>query len=95
MSLQTVQTARLARRGRIAVLAVAITATVGAATIVTVGGEPSQSATNRSFDIEANKAASMGTLGRHMMDRDRLRPARVDAAMHAATMRAIGAASAR
>jgi hypothetical protein len=57
--------------------------------------DSSQSAANRSFDIEANKAASMGAFGRHMMDRGLLSPARVDAAMHAATVRAIGAAPAK
>jgi hypothetical protein len=102
---QTVHAPRLPRLGRVAALAVAITATAGVATIVTAGGESapqvrtiaesSQSAANRSSDIEANKAASMRALGRHMMAQGQRSPARVDAAAHAATVRAIGAALAK
>ena len=57
---------------------------------------PSQHAATRYFDIEANKAASMRALSRHMRVHDSLpSPARVDAAAHAATIRAIGAALAK
>ena len=101
----TVRAPRLPRLGRVAALAVAISATAGAATVVTADGqsarqvrtiaEPSLPAA-RYFDIEANKAASMRALSRHMRVHDSLpSPARVDAAAHAATMRAIGAALAK
>jgi hypothetical protein len=54
--------------------------------------EPSRP-TTRYFDIEANKAASTRALSRHIMVHDRPpSPARVDAAAHTATIRAIGAA---
>lgn len=105
MPVQTVHAPRLPRLGRVAALAVAITATAGVATVVTAGGESapqvrtiaesSQSAANRSSDIEANKAASMRALGRHMMARGQHSPARVAAAAHAATVRGIGAALAK
>jgi hypothetical protein len=101
--LHTVHAPRFPRLGRVAVLAVAISMSTGAATVVTADArpllevrtiaEPSQPTANRYFDIEANKAAGMRALSRHMRTRHSLpSPARVDAAAHAATIRAIGAA---
>jgi hypothetical protein len=73
----TVLAPRRPRLGLIAALAVTC-ATAGAATIViaddqpapqihTIAG-PSQPVTSRYFDIEANKAASMRALGRHIAE---------------------------
>jgi hypothetical protein len=102
--LHTVHAPRFPRLGRVAVLAVAISMTTGAtadarpadvrpAPQLRTIAEPSQPTANRYFDIEANKAAGMRALSRHMRTRHSLpSPARVDAAAHAATIRAIGAA---
>jgi hypothetical protein len=96
---------RRLRLGRAAAIAAACIA-AGAATVVIADDQPapqrhaiaapSQPTATRYFDIEANKAASMRALSRHMMMHHGLpSPARVDAAAHAATMRAIGAALAK
>ena len=98
----TVRTPRLSRFGRVAALAVATCATAGAITTVIADdppaaqvraiAAPSQPAA-RYFDIEANKVAGVRALGRHMRVLHSPPSAvRVDAAAHAATMRAIGAA---
>ena len=74
----TVLAPRLPRLARAAAIAAACIA-AGAATVVITDdqpapqihtiAEPSQPATTRYFDIEANKAASMRALGRHIAKR--------------------------
>lgn len=71
----TVLAPRRPRLGRVAALAIATCATAGAVTIVIADdqpapqvrsiAEPSNPATTRYFDVEANKAARMRALGRH------------------------------
>jgi hypothetical protein len=73
----TVFAPRRPRLGRVAAIATACMA-AGAATVVIAGdqpatqvgsiAEPSRPATTRYFDIEANKAASMRALGRHIAE---------------------------
>ena len=73
----TVLTPRLPRLTRVAAIAAACVAG-GAATVVIADdqsapavrtiAEPSQPAVTRYFDIEANKAASMRALGRHIAE---------------------------
>jgi hypothetical protein len=101
----TVRAPRRPRLGRVVALAVATCATAGAVTTVIADDQPTAQAraiakpsqpAARYFDIEANKAASMRALSRQMRVHHILpSAARVDAAAHAATMRAIGAALAK
>jgi hypothetical protein len=82
----TVLAPRRPRLGRVAALAVAISAAAGAATLVIADdhptsqvrsiAEPSQPAASRYFDIEANKAATMRALGRRLVEQRATRTSR-------------------
>jgi NAD(P)-dependent dehydrogenase (short-subunit alcohol dehydrogenase family) len=83
----TVPAPRRSRRGLTGALAGTLIA-AGAATVVIAGnqpgrqidtiGEPSRPAVTRYFDIEANKAASMRALGRHIAEQRAGRTSRYD-----------------